>query len=66
MVSRVAGPGLVVPAGGAGGATNGPATADARRGGRGSPRNCPNTRPRRAGVLLTGDASRCETGLVGM
>ena len=38
----------------------GPGAAVARRGGQGSPRDCPKTRPPGARVLLAGDASRCK------
>ena len=57
---------MALPVGGAGETTIGPAAAVARRGGRGSPRDCPNTCPCGTRVLLTGDASRCEAGLLGM
>ena len=63
-VSQARGPGVALPVGGARGMTSGPAAAVARWGGRGSPRDCPNTRPRGTRVLLAGDASRCEVGLL--
>ena len=63
-VSR--GPGFVVPVGGAIETTIGPAAAAARRGSRGSPRDCPNSRLHGAGVLLAGDESGCETCLLGI
>ena len=46
VVSRARGPGVALPVGGARGTTSGPAAAVAWWGGRGSPRDCPNTRPR--------------------
>ena len=63
-VPRVRGPGLAVPASVAGGTMIGPAAVAARRDGRGSLRDCLNTRHRGAGVLLAGDTSGCETCLL--